>query len=63
MKIIRVDNFDRESVSDKLVCKNVNEYYAKRIVELLNEREHESSSDFYKAVPDDHVLFEFAIDL
>lgn len=57
MKIIRVDNFARDNVSDKLVCNNVNSYYAERITSLLNARECEDSPDFYKAVPDDHVLY------
>jgi hypothetical protein len=57
MKIICVDNFDREHVSDELVCENVNSYYAKTIVATLNAREHKNSANYYKAVPDDHILY------
>lgn len=59
MKIIGTSNFDNESVSDFLVCENVNEHWGQRIVKLINEREGENSSYFYKLVPDDHELYEF----
>ena len=36
MKIIKVDNFDRESVSDTLIATNVSKYYAKIISLMLN---------------------------
>lgn len=37
MKIIGVDNYDREMYEDVLVCENVkNEYYANTIVDVLN---------------------------
>jgi hypothetical protein len=58
MKIINVDNFDRDSVSDKLVCENVSEYYGEIIVDFLNDRlSSEHSTDFYKLVDDDHKLY------
>ena len=59
MKIIGVDNYDRETVSDDLIAENVNPWNAKRIVDLLNEKESEDSNWFFKAVPDDHKLFKF----
>jgi hypothetical protein len=58
-KIICVDNYDRELYSDRLVCENLNGYYAKHIVDLLNSREGENSQDFYKAVPLDYKLYEY----
>jgi hypothetical protein len=37
MKIIGVDNYDREIYGDVLVCENVkSEYYANKIVDVLN---------------------------
>jgi hypothetical protein len=59
MKIICKDNYDREHVSDTLVCENVNEYYANHITKLLNEKEGDHSPDYYRAVPDDHKLYKF----
>ncbi len=56
MKIIAVDNYDRESVSDILVCENVHEYYGKRIVEKFNT---ESSDRFLRLVPDSGKLYKF----
>ncbi|ASA22657.1 hypothetical protein [Paenibacillus donghaensis] len=58
MKIINVGNYDRESVDDKLVCENVNEYYGEAIVDFLNERfSGDHSSDLYKMVGDGHGLY------
>ena len=57
MKIIAVDNFDRESVADKLIAENVSEYWGKRIVDALNEKLHEDSLYYFKLVPDDYVLW------
>lgn len=60
MKIIAVDNFDRETRDDVLVCENVNEYYAERIVNFLNIKysgEHESR--YFKAVKDDFKLYKY----
>jgi hypothetical protein len=62
MKIIRVDNFDREDISDVLVAENVHEYYGKRLVAFLNEEfSGEHSPDYYRLVEDDHVLYKFEI--
>jgi hypothetical protein len=60
MKIIRIDNFDREFVSDVLIATNVSEYYADVIVKMLNRiLGGIHSSAFYKAVEDNHRLYEF----
>lgn len=60
MKIICVDNFNRESRSDNLVAENVNAYYAKFIVEILNERfSGRDCSDFYRVVENDYKLYTF----
>jgi uncharacterized protein YegJ (DUF2314 family) len=58
MKIISVDNFNRDDVSDKLICENINEYYGKHTVDFLNGKFSGSDSDdFYKLVEDDYKLF------
>jgi hypothetical protein len=57
MKIIAVDNFARESVADILIAENVNEYMGKRIVDALNDKQHENSQEWFRLVPDDYVLW------
>lgn len=59
MKIICVNNFGNESVSDKLVAENVNEYYAEIIAAGLNSLEGDNSPNYYKAVEDNHKLYKF----
>ena len=60
MKIIKVDNFNRESVSDDLIAKELTRHYAELIVNFLNERfSGHRSSIFYKAVDDAHKLYQF----
>lgn len=60
VKIIRVDNFDREHVPDELIAENVDPKIATEITEFLN-RKHSGiySPDFYKVVPDDHKLHQY----
>ena len=57
MKIIATDNFCRETVSDSLVCENVSEYYGNLIINLLNDKNGPNSPEYYKLVPDNHVLY------
>lgn len=60
MKIICVDNFDRDTKDDTLVCENVNEYYGKILVNFLNDKlSGEHSSDFYRLVEDNHKLYKY----
>jgi len=60
MKIIQVDNFDRESASDVLIAENVNKTVLGPIVNFLNDTYSGSSSPvWYKAVTDDHKLHKF----
>jgi hypothetical protein len=61
MKIISVDNFDRElpgQSDDELIAENVTAFYAETIVNALNEKfcEASNSDRFFKAVPDDYKL-------
>jgi len=58
MKIICVDNFNRESITDDLVCTNVSEYYGEYIVDFLNKKfGGDNSFNFYRLVNDDYKLW------
>lgn len=60
MKIIAVDNFNRETHDDKLICENVNTYYAKIIVEFLNNKiSGDYSDEYFKVVEDDYTLYKY----
>jgi hypothetical protein len=61
MKIISVDNFDREipgRSDDELIAQSVSAFYAETIVSALNEKfcAASNSDRFFKAVPDDYKL-------
>jgi hypothetical protein len=57
MKIIKKDNFDRESIADETIAENVEDYYAGLIVDFLSRTRASDYSDWvYKAVPDDYRL-------
>lgn len=65
MKIVLVDNFDRErpGVSDDvLVAENVSEHYVETIVTALNAKFSPMADDdyFFKAVADDYKLRKYA---
>ena len=60
MKIVRVDNYDRELYNDVLVCENIiNEKLGDIMINALNYREGRNSEWFYKLVEDDYKLFKF----
>ena len=60
MKIIGVDNFDRENHSDVLVAESLNEYYVKEIVKFLNDKyDSEYAPYYFRAVSDNYKLYEF----
>ena len=56
MKIKASDNFGRETVSDWLVCENVNDHMGALIVKMLNDSEGPMAPWCYELVSDDHVL-------
>ena len=56
LKIIAVDNFNRETVADFLVCENVNQSYGERIVKFLNDAPDRGDAWWYRLVADDHRL-------
>lgn len=60
LKIIQIDNFNRDNVSDSLVAENVPKFYARDIAEFLNEKySGDTSSYFYEIRPDDYKLYTF----
>jgi hypothetical protein len=60
MKIICVDNFNRETIDDSLIAENVNEFYGNKITDFLNKEDRDPNTpNFFRLVPDDHVLFKF----
>jgi len=61
VKIIGIDNFDRDNVSDILIAENVNEYYGKIIIKFLQECCTSQDLYFPRLVPDDHKLYKFEV--
>lgn len=60
MKIIQIDNFNRDYISDVLVAENLSQYYGKMILGLLIKyNTSESSPHYYRLVEDDYKLFVF----
>lgn len=62
MKIIGVDNFDRETRSDILVAVGITSVNLGEVmVKALNEKfcSHSGDDTFFKLVPDDHKLFKY----
>jgi hypothetical protein len=60
MKIIIVDNFDRESSSDTLVAENINKYWGEKVVDFLNNKfSGDDSPSYFKLVEDGHKLYIF----
>ncbi len=60
MKVIAVDNFNREYVSDFLIKENVTKEDGEKIVgDYYNNKISEYSSWFYKLVEDDYKLHVF----
>lgn len=60
LKIISVDNFDRENYNDVLICENVNGHFGNVLVDFLNEKySGDTAQRFFKLVEDDFKLYEF----
>lgn len=58
MKIIGVDNFNRDTVSDVLVAENVCDVYVAEIIAFLNARfSGENAAYYFKAIDDDRPLY------
>lgn len=55
MKIVKIDNFDRDHIDDVVIAENVSEYYAKVIVAHLNQKfSGDNSQDYFVVKPDDY---------
>ena len=60
MKIVKIDNYNRESISDVLIAENVPSSYAETIVTMLNQKfGGRYSSRFYVVKPNDYKLYKF----
>ena len=61
MKIIAVDNYGRDNISDRLIAEGIdNKEYARVMCASLNkEYSGEHSYNWFKVVPDDYTLYEF----
>ena len=61
MKIIAIDNFDRETVSDVLVAESLFEFMGGLITAYLNDACSGSTApSFYRLVDDDYKLYVFS---
>jgi hypothetical protein len=61
MKIICVDNYNRENYDDVLIAENVHKGYGKLLVDLLNESPKRGDSDYFRLVEDDYELYKYEI--
>lgn len=57
MKIIKVDNFGREYIADKLIAENVDSVWDNHIINFLNDAEGEDSPNYFMLVEDDYNLW------
>lgn len=57
MKIVHTDNFDRETVPERIVAENIqNRTEGNLMLSVLQARCSNTGSDWYKLVDDDYVL-------
>ena len=60
MKIIQTDNFERDTVSDILIAKDISENFANIIVDALNTKySSDYSPMFFKVVPENYKLYKW----
>ena len=57
-KVILVDNFDRDTVSDQLLQDGLTEEEANKMADDYNAAHTPNSPYFARAVPDDHKLYD-----
>lgn len=57
MKIVRVDNLNRDYVEEILVCENVHEGYGQQIVDWLNSDDERCYQDWFELKADDYKLW------
>jgi len=61
VKIIAVDNYDREMYDDILIAENVNKGYGEKIVKLMNNDEKSDNESCIKLVENSYTLYKFEI--
>jgi len=59
MKVIKIDNFGRETVNDVLIADNLSPHMAKKLALRLNAETNLYGPDYYTAVEDGYQLYEF----
>ena len=59
MKIICIDNYDREIYDDIVIAENVHDGYGQMLVDELNNSSKRRDKDWFKLVDDDYKLFKF----
>lgn len=59
MKIIGMDNLNRDNVNDILICENIQVSYINSIIKILNDKIDNHHGYYYKAVKDDYKLYKF----
>ena len=57
MKIIGKSTYDDETVSDVLICENVDKFYANEIVNRLNEG-GDNATLYFEVKEDDYKLYD-----
>lgn len=59
-KVIRVSNYNFETVDDVLICENVTEHHGNMIADALNDKySGDESDDYYICVSNDYILHKF----
>jgi hypothetical protein len=62
MKIVRTDNFARETESEYFVAENItNQTLGRKMVNGLNKDCHDNDPNWYALVQDDYKLYKFQI--
>ena len=62
MKIVRVDNYARETVSDFLIAEGItNQNYAKAMLKACFEMTANDDTHYYRIVDDDYKLYTFTV--
>lgn len=60
MKIVKVDNFGRDTVDDILICENVTGFYGEMMVNALNNAlSGEHSDSYFRLVSDDYKIHKY----
>lgn len=59
MKIIGIDNLDRDNINDILICENVHKYYIDSIIKILNDKVGNHNGYYCKIVEDNYKLYKF----